>query len=512
LKNYIKNKELNDIIESIKILQSIPGMNDKKKYLKEIDETPAFKSIFKKYLSYVYDVNKYVYNKSKLPNISNLSHSDKNTDTQHPDNILDTLYNVLDVLCEGLRGKEADKLIIKSIDSALTDIDYENVIQFYTYVFKRDIKAKIGKKIFNDILGTVAPITPYMRCEQEKMIDKRFTEAIWEEGVYAQTKADGLFCNILIGEDGKLEVLTRQGKKAPIDNFFTSFAIPALYGHVLHGELLLKNKNGVGLMSREIGNGFINSYFKREITTSVINTDIDDPFITDSKKKKLTIKLKEYTTEWNETQSLLLFKAWDMIPIDKWRGLEYKVPYDERFKNLVKKTVDIPSKYIQIIDTLIVHSLEDAMNFYKAQLSQGEEGAIIKNKDSYWAHDINRTGIIKLKDFNECDLRIVGFNHGDVGSKYETGIGSLRCESEDGIVKVDISGMSDAQRGFERVDVNDSSKGIKLIDDFDLNKYNGKIAAVKYSYRIGDSLYLPSFIEIRDESDKAVADNSEKIK
>jgi hypothetical protein len=73
------------------------------------------------------------------------------------------------------------------------------------------------------------------------------------------------------------------------------------------------------------------------------------------------------------------------------------------------------------------------------------------------------------------------------------------------------------QRGFKRVDPNDSSKGIELIDGFDPSANLGKIVAAKFqevsSKKNSDikSLNLPNILEIRDPMDKSVADSLEDI-
>jgi len=104
----------------------------------------------------------------------------------------------------------------------------------------------------------------------------------------------------------------------------------------------------------------------------------------------------------------------------------------------------------------------------------------------------------KFKDVRECDLKVVGYKYGNPGTKYETMLGSLICESEDGLLKVDVgSGYIDEIR---------KSTNESII---------GTIIAVKYNQVIKDvdgnhSLYLPVFSEFR--TDKSVADNLDKIK
>ena len=104
---------------------------------------------------------------------------------------------------------------------------------------------------------------------------------------------------------------------------------------------------------------------------------------------------------------------------------------------------------------------------------------------------------IKFKGELECDLKIVAVEAGT--GKYEGMLGAIVCESSDGIIKVNVgSGFNDEHR--------------KTLKEKDLL---GKIVAVKYNTRTtnksGDeSLFLPIFIEVRE--DKDIADNSKDIK
>ena len=101
---------------------------------------------------------------------------------------------------------------------------------------------------------------------------------------------------------------------------------------------------------------------------------------------------------------------------------------------------------------------------------------------------------IKFKAELDCDLRIKAIQPGT--GKYEGMVGAYICESEDGVIEVDVgSGLSDEDR-----------KNFDVI---------GKILAVVYNARIKNkqgkqSLFLPRAVEIRE--DKTEADRSEKIK
>ena len=153
-------------------------------------------------------------------------------------------------------------------------------------------------------------------------------------------------------------------------------------------------------------------------------------------------------------------------------------------------------KRIEIVPSIIVDSLDEAKAIFEQYLIDGKEGIILKDGNGVW-EDKRSKGQIKFKGELECDLKIVGLEDGT--GKYAGKLGSLVCESLDGIIKVNVgSGLSDEQR------LNLNSQ--ELI---------GRICAVKYNARITNkqgeqSLFLPIFSELRE--DKDVADSSKDIK
>jgi ATP-dependent DNA ligase len=144
----------------------------------------------------------------------------------------------------------------------------------------------------------------------------------------------------------------------------------------------------------------------------------------------------------------------------------------------------------------IVQTQEEATAIFENYLSLGLEGIILKDGSGIW-EDKRSKSQIKMKGELECDLKVVGYQMGT--GKYEGMLGAILCESSDGIIKVDVgSGFKDAQRL-----------------DFTNNSIVGKIVSVKYNARIKnkqgeESLFLPIFIEVRN--DKDVADSTKDIK
>jgi ATP-dependent DNA ligase len=153
------------------------------------------------------------------------------------------------------------------------------------------------------------------------------------------------------------------------------------------------------------------------------------------------------------------------------------------------------NKKVWLVTSDIVNTLDEANEIFNKYLTQGLEGIILKDGSGPW-EDKRAKHQIKFKGELECDLKIVAVEEGT--GKYEGMLGAIVCESSDGVVKVNVgSGFNDTHR--------------KTFKEKDLL---GKIVSVKYNARIKnklgeESLFLPIFIEIRE--DKNRADNSKEI-
>jgi len=486
-----------EIYNTIKVLQNTPKTNDKKEILKNFKNDSWFK-----YLMYVYNEKDFVYGKTNLPTYVAAPGVEYNYDDD-----LEMMYNLLDQMKAGeLKGKACDETLSDFMVTCSPQ-----VVELFGYVLKRDIRAKVGARMLNEVYDKLIPIAPYMRCEKEAMLEKRI-----KFPCFGQTKEDGLFQNAANYPE-QLLFTTRSGQEVP--KFEEFDLIHKLFepNFVLHGELLVKD--GDSIMPRKQGNGRINSYCQQETTIKTLQLKIQEAKSEKSKASALK-KLDEFYKEIDYTSKNIIYSVWDVVDLKDWENLYSDEPYVKRFEKL-KKIVQIFNQHktgnceMRIVETEILKNIDEVMEFHTDKISRGLEGCVAKNFDLPWEHDQTTKGMIKLKDFKECDLIIVGYNYGKPNTSIEKGVGSIICESSDGLLNVNISGLTMEQRGFERVDLNDSSKGIQLIEGFNPNDYIGKIAAVKFTEVSKNkknnnySLYIPSVIEIRE--DKTTADDLQTI-
>lgn len=366
------------------------------------------------------------------------------------------IFDFLETLAaqKGTSNYDKDKLAM------MASIDKETV-EVVKMIINKDAKAGFSGKTINSAYPNLILLYPYCRCSTESKIDNIKYPA------FVQEKADGAFVNMIINQN-TIEIRTRNGKLVhqldSLKNQILKGVDQEFSQAVFHGELLVR-KNGK-FLDRKTGNGIINSC----ISNTADQADA-------------------------ECVHILL---WDMIPYDDFMNHSCDIGYRKRIVKASKFSVLVNTDRLGIIKTKRIDSLQEAREFYTKMRAMGKEGAIVKNANAKWAFKTS-TDMIKLKNISEAELRIVGWKYGKKGTKYEKCMGALLCESEDGLVKVSISGFTDEQR----------------LEDWDSKV--GKIISVLYESIIKDkskeglySLYLPRFDSYR--FDRSYADTLEDIK
>lgn len=329
-------------------------------------------------------------------------------------------------------------------------------------ILKKDLRAGFSESTINKAIKGLIPEYPYMRCSLPKHVGG--IEAFVTAPTISQEKADGMFVNCLVDTHGNVEISTRQGTLVPtaapeviaIINELKKFE----KGTVTHGEFLIVLDGQV--LPREIGNGMLNSICKGGALTG--------------------------------THKIIL-KVWDQIPhASATPGGVCSIPYARRLKSLIEQAKGgINRDLIDVIDTRVVSTPEEAYAHYSEMLAKGKEGTVLKKPSAIWKDHTSKEQI-KLKLEVVVDLEIVGFTPGE-GKNLST-FGSITCRTSDGLLEVNVSGMNDATR--------------KKISD-NRAEYVGKILAVKANEIMVSkdggkhSLFLPVFVEARE--DKVLADS-----
>jgi len=351
---------------------------------------------------------------------------------------------------------------IQKLTDILTGLDSCNA-KVIERIIQKDLKCGVQASTANVVWTGLVSEYPCMLCSQfdQKLVDKINYPA------YVQLKMDGMRFNAIV-KDGKCEFRSRNGKEifllGNLEQEFISLAGDV--DCVFDGELMVMHPDDIQFMDRQTGNGILN------------------------KANKGTISVKE--------AAMVHATVWDVIPYILFQDGHCGTPYSTRYATLKSLVEKQPSKNkkIWLVTTDIVNTFEEAQAIFEGYLESGLEGIILKDGSGPW-EDKRAKHQIKFKGELECDLKIVAVEEGK--GKAEGMLGAILCESSDGVVKVSVgSGFTDAHRKNYWKE--------NLVD---------RIVAVKYNSRIKnkageDSLFLPVFVELRDDKDEA--DSSKDIK
>lgn len=321
-------------------------------------------------------------------------------------------------------------------------------------IIEKDLKCGVSTSTVNKIWPELVSEYPIMLCSkfEQKLVDKMRWPAI------AQVKSDGMRFNAII-RNGAVEYYSRNGKELFLHGKLDSEFLKLAAGEniVFDGELRVFDKDAETLTSRKEGNGILN------------------------KANKGTISEAE--------ADRVVGIVWDYIPYADFKKEIYNDSYENKFNSLDESLKLLNLTKIQLIPSRIVANQKEAQEYFTECRLQGEEGIILKDMTSTWSNTRSKSHI-KFKAEEEADLLITAIEEGT--GKYKGMLGAVVCETSDGKIKVNCgSGFDDKQR-----------------KEYFNKETVGKIVTVKYNEKIQSkdgswSLFLPIFVEIRTDKDKA---------
>jgi DNA ligase-1 len=278
-------------------------------------------------------------------------------------------------------------------------------------VIHKDMRAGFSGSTTNKVFAKLIPDHPYMRCSLPK--DVKLNTWEWDQGVFAQLKADGSFqAATIVG--GEVTIESRSGEIMPNEAIPAIVAqiksLPALNGYRLEGELTVVNTETGETLARGEGNGIINSL--RQGGELAPNLEV------------------HYT-------------VWECVDLSKGGTIDAR-PYKDRFADLEIVMMDSVGP-MAVAETNVIRSEEEAWGIFKTYATEGLEGAIIKRPSMIWKDGTSKDQV-KLKTEFEAEFRITGFIEGKPGKKTAATFGSLTYESADGIVRGSVSGIDDDLR------------------------------------------------------------------
>ena len=181
-------------------------------------------------------------------------------------------------------------------------------------------------------------------------------------------------------------------------------------------------------------------------------------------------RLKEYDPERCE---VLEFHCYDLAVDD--------IDFQHRLEMLDNmRDYFIDNLYIKVLKHYEVHGYDEAKAYHDAWVSQGYEGAILRDPTKEYGFGKRDVRMIKLKEFKDEEFEIIGYNLGLRGSEDMV----FRLKTKDGVE-------------FEAKPIGDRALKERYVEDMD--KIIGQKGTVKYFYMTDDGRpFLPVFKCIRE--------------
>jgi len=358
---------------------------------------------------------------------------------------LEDTFDLLDKLNQREVTGNAAKQLVEDMYQLLSKDDAD----LFACILDSDLKCGASVASANKVWKGLIREEPYMRCSsftQENLSHIKLP-------CYSQCKMDGLYVNIIIGDNGTVEYKSRSGETVDLnDHHFDAMLCEISPLSVMMGEVVATDEQGV-LMERSLSNGYINS------------DDID-------------------------INRVHLF-VWDVIPVGDFKSKVCEHPYKSRMDKL--KSAITSDRFITV-STVECNTTEQILSHFKEMREQGQEGTVVKNFDGIWKHGTSKDQV-KIKVVFDVELRITGYKE----HKHTGRLGAFICKSADNHVIVSVgNGYTDKQR-FDFWENRDKMIGsICTVRSNDISKTDS-----------GYSLFLPRFVEIR--ADKTEADSLERI-
>lgn len=161
-----------------------------------------------------------------------------------------------------------------------------------------------------------------------------------------------------------------------------------------------------------------------------------------SSKEAYKETMKIVRTKNNEKHGIKML-VFDYMSADDFKKQWCDIPF--KYRRVVANNIfeEVDTKYFELLPLLYVgDDTSKITETLEEEVAKGEEGIMINDYNALY--EFKRTNsLLKVKKFESCDLRIIGFEEGT--GKYVGKLGALVCEYKGGVVKVG-SGLTDDLR------------------------------------------------------------------
>lgn len=247
----------------------------------------------------------------------------------------------------------------------------------------------MGRKIVNKVWPGLVLDFKVSGAEDESNLDK-FN---FGDKAILDLKLNGIRSPIVIRNGVTEDIYGRSG--LPIKNFRFLFE---------HIEPLVEGKSCV--LDGEV---HVNNVL--EDAMSLFGFDFDkteDDFRL--KSGKVGSGWKKYCERKAEIQKFrdeAVFCIFDYLEIDEWDNQKCTTKHSDRFNKIVNLLENNESNKVEIVESTVVYSIEEAQELANRYIDQGLEGGVLKEYDHFYSFKRDRNWV-KIKEEDHITVKIIG--------------------------------------------------------------------------------------------------------
>lgn len=303
-------------------------------------------------------------------------------------------------------------------------------------ILKQDLKIAMGIKNINKAIGKdFLQETPYMRCSlvtPETLSKFKWVLPDGSPGVYSEVKMDGQYLNHKV-LNLVYSAESRNGKPydflGVMDSEFAALATILkednnIIDPVFNGEAVVSDGNG-GVLPRTTGNGIIQKFGKD--TGTLLDAENVLAVLWD------VVPLANYKSgSWNKTRKErreIMIAA--LTKLNKSRQDQRDAINNNPLLTDAEKAIklrDVPIDRVRMVEFKPVLNFAEAWAYNTEVMARGDEGTIIKDERGPWKSHTSPWQL-KLKLKMSIDLRVVDFEEGASGKKFDGSLGAVIVES-----------------------------------------------------------------------------------
>ena len=293
-------------------------------------------------------------------------------------------------------------------------------------IIDKDLKFGLGTTYINKVFPKLIEKTPYMGA---KSFSEDLAKKIFAKGAIAvsQVKMDGRYCNAII-RGGEVELESRQGETTHVGDAKFLREMSVMQDCVLNGELTIDG------LDRYTANG---------VVASIVDIEGKREDRGEEATAKKIVAFEKKHGSYQEAIDGIHYTVWDMITIEEYFDKVSTREYAERAAILSSTLGKFQMTKCTIVEGAVVKTYEEAMSHFQQVLKRGEEGTILKSLTGTWK-DGKPTWQVKMKLDMNIDLRIIGFEYGEKGTKNEHVYSTINLETSCGTLKTNPAGMKEA--------------------------------------------------------------------